>query len=660
MHRQTPAVRSACALVVFLAVTACGGGGDGGPGTQPPPQPSVTGVAVAPATRTLAVGERFTFSANVTVANGAATTVAWSSSDPTRATVNATTGEVTGVAPTGATPVTITATSTADATKSGTAAVTVALPTPARVDITPSPATVAVGATVPLVATAKDAQGNAISGLGAATWSVASQTVATVSAAGAVTGVSVGSTTVTATIAGVQGTATVDVTGAVRSVTVRGPGNSAANASLAVGATRQLSVTVAADPGVSAAVGWTTSDASVATVSGAGLVTVTGRGTATITATSTANPAAKGTATITGLGVSSVNVTPDGGRSVNVGGNATLTVAVAADQGIANTVTWTSRSPAVVTVAPTATGARVTGVSQGSAWVVATATADPTVRDSARVTVSAPCVQQQIFLGNNLTGSLDTTGCREDGDPVGVYRLVLPAQTAVRVSATSAAFQPRVGFGGPGFTRDLFEVSFVSATDNKQSVTSALLFPAGTTRIGVWSAEENKQSGTFGLSVVQTEEESVGCTQNIITSGVFTDQSFDDETCFFTNNQAYGEFDIYRFALYRGETATIEMNSGTLDSKLALWDTGFGTEVATDDNGGGGLHAKIVYTAPANAIHYLLARRSGNGRYQLRLTIAGRSAMLASESRSDAPAIFRESTRPFAAPAVSPSSRRRP
>lgn len=81
---------------------------------------AVTGVTVAPATASIKVGATANLSATIAPANASNKNVTWSSSDQSKATVNAT-GVVTGVAVGSAT---ITAT-TADGNKTATSAVTV-------------------------------------------------------------------------------------------------------------------------------------------------------------------------------------------------------------------------------------------------------------------------------------------------------------------------------------------------------------------------------------------------------------------------------------------------------------------------------------------------------------------------------------------------------
>jgi uncharacterized protein YjdB len=79
------------------------------------------------------------------------------------------------------------------------------------VTVAPASASVRVGGTVSLTATLKDASGNVLTGR-TVTWTTSATAVATVSTAGVVTGVAVGSATITATSGGVSGTAAVTVT----------------------------------------------------------------------------------------------------------------------------------------------------------------------------------------------------------------------------------------------------------------------------------------------------------------------------------------------------------------------------------------------------------------------------------------------------------------
>ena len=170
----------------------------------------VASVTVTPATASVMAGSTQQLVATTKDANGNVLTgraISWSSSNVAAATVNASTGLATGVAPGG--PVTITATAEG---KSGTASVTVTPVPVATVTVTPSPATVAVSGTLALSATLRDANNNVLTGR-VVTWSSNAPSVASVNASnGVVTGASSGSATITATSEGKSGTTSVTVT----------------------------------------------------------------------------------------------------------------------------------------------------------------------------------------------------------------------------------------------------------------------------------------------------------------------------------------------------------------------------------------------------------------------------------------------------------------
>src|SRR5258705_6080561 len=130
-------------------------------------------------------------------------TVAWSTASTTVATVNGN-GLVSAVAP-GQTQVIATA-----GGKTGQAPVTVA-PTPvATVSVAPLTQTIAVGATLQLTPTTRDANNNVLTGR-VITWGTSNQTKATVDANGLVTGVAAGTANITATSEGKSGQSQITV-----------------------------------------------------------------------------------------------------------------------------------------------------------------------------------------------------------------------------------------------------------------------------------------------------------------------------------------------------------------------------------------------------------------------------------------------------------------
>ncbi|CAN5529454.1 hypothetical protein BH09GEM1_BH09GEM1_00480 [soil metagenome] len=240
----------------------------------------VSTVSVTPASAPTTVGATTQLTAVTKDASGATLTgrtVTWATSDATKATVSAS-GLVTGVALGSAT---ITATSEE---KTGTAAVTVALAPVATVTVAPATANVFTNASTQLAATMKDANGVTLNGR-AVTWSTSDATKATVNGSGVVSGVAVGSVTITATSETKTGTAAVTVSlEPVAIVTISSPVSN-----IVVGATAALTATTTNAGGVTLTgrtVTWTSSDPSRATISAAGLVTGVAVGSTTITATS--------------------------------------------------------------------------------------------------------------------------------------------------------------------------------------------------------------------------------------------------------------------------------------------------------------------------------------------------------------------------------------
>jgi len=170
-------------------------------------QPVAT-IVVTPASPSIAISATVQLAATLRDANGAlltGRTVTWETSVAGTATVSGS-GLVTGVA---AGQATITARSEG---KAGSTVVTVqAAPAPvATVDVSPTTATVAVGATTQFTATLKDANGAVLIGRTIA-WSALPAGITTVSTAGLVLGVAAGQATITATSEGKSGTAIVTV-----------------------------------------------------------------------------------------------------------------------------------------------------------------------------------------------------------------------------------------------------------------------------------------------------------------------------------------------------------------------------------------------------------------------------------------------------------------
>jgi len=207
-HRVTRPVSSlrrlagSVLLGILTFVSACSGGGDKTP-TVPP---TLTSITVSLSVSSVHVGEPAAATAAGLDQKGgsiATGTVTWSSSAPTVASVSAG-GVVTALA-VGSTSITATASG-----KTGQATLTVTPIPIAAVVVTPSVAAVIVAGTQQLAASTIDAGNNVLTGR-SITWTTSDPAKATVSATGLVTGVAIGTVTITATSEGKTGTAAITV-----------------------------------------------------------------------------------------------------------------------------------------------------------------------------------------------------------------------------------------------------------------------------------------------------------------------------------------------------------------------------------------------------------------------------------------------------------------
>ncbi|HEV8448246.1 MAG TPA: Ig-like domain-containing protein [Gemmatimonadaceae bacterium] len=304
--------------------------------------------------------------------------ISWSTSNAAVATVDAN-GIMTA---TGQGTATITATSEG---KSGVATVSVSQAAVSLVTVAPSPLSMSVGQTTQLTATLTDSAGNLLSGR-TVTWASSNTAVATVSSQGVVTAVAAGSTSITATSEGKNGSAALTISNvAVGSVAVQPQGPA-----ILVGANVQLSATVRDVNGVivtNRVVTWSSSSAAVAVVSSSGVVTGVGGGTATITATSEGKSGTT-SVTVTALPVATVTIQPPSPDTVFIGYTTQLTAVTKDSLGgvlTGRAVTWHSTNTAIATV--DANGL-VTGVAAGSTSI--TATSEGKTGTATLVSIKAP------------------------------------------------------------------------------------------------------------------------------------------------------------------------------------------------------------------------------------------------------------------------------
>ena len=332
--------------------------------TVPVTPPTVASISVTPSTLTLIKGKTSQLTATPRDSAGsvlAGQTITWATSSSSVATVSST-GVVTAVA-TGT--ATITAASNGHSDSS---AITVVNAPVASVAETPDSATIIIGGSVQLSASALDSSGNVLTGR-TITWSAADSTIASVSASGLVKGVAAGLTQVYATSEGKRDSSTITVSEAPPASVAVTP----SSVSLVVGASKQASATVRDANGnvlTGQTVTWKSSATGVATVSSGGMIQAVAVGSATVTATSGGK---SGTAaiTVTQVPVATVSLSPTS-ATLSVGGTQQLTATLkdSANNVLSGrTITWQSSATSVATVSSSGV---VTALAAGSAVVKAT------------------------------------------------------------------------------------------------------------------------------------------------------------------------------------------------------------------------------------------------------------------------------------------------
>ena len=367
---------------------------------------AVAKVTLPAAPATFLVNQGISFAAVVTDAAGnvlTGRTVTYSSSNTSVATVLD--GLVTAVAP-GSAIITATCEGV-----SGSVTVTIssASSTAPVATVTLSPATVALptGSSAQLTVSLKDAAGQAISGRAIA-WSSSQTSVATV-ANGVVTGVSVGSATITATSEGKSGTMLVSVVASSGSAAVATVTVTPNPATVDVGYTTQLTATLKDASGqvlTGRTLTWTSSDPAAASVSASGVVTgisfnTNSAGNVTITATSAEGKS--GTARVGVLApapVASITLNPGTILTLAVNETATYTATLRDAGGTiltGRTVTWTSSNTNVATVSTT-----------GVVTAKATGTSNITASSGGKSATVQVAVQQTISRVDNVRMTPDS------------------------------------------------------------------------------------------------------------------------------------------------------------------------------------------------------------------------------------------------------------
>ena len=315
------------------------------------------------------------------------------------------------------------------------------------VTVVPASITIATGEKVILTASVTTTQGTG-SPATTVTWTSANAAIASVSASGEVTGVSVGTTTVRATStadAGKVGAAAVTVRSpAVRSVTV-----TPSALALQIGQSATAVATVDRDAGSLAGVTWTSNAPAVATVDSLGKIVAVSAGTAVITATAKGDitKAAALAVTVSAVpnNLTALTVAPTN-AGLGIGGTVQLVANATTVGSPTVTYTYSSSNTAVATV--NATGL-VTAVGNGTAIITTTATTNTnSLSASTTIGVASASVSISTITQSGL------------GSPVDISNVFGQIEVTMNISAGNQTLDSvEVRLGGVAAASQVFTIN---------------------------------------------------------------------------------------------------------------------------------------------------------------------------------------------------------
>jgi trimeric autotransporter adhesin len=411
-------------------------------------------IEVAPSQQTIPAGTALPYSAVGTFSDGSTqdltTQVTWSTANPAIATASNAQSEqglVRGLA-VGSTQVRATL-----GAITGSTSVTIGNATLVSIGVTPAGASLAAGLNLQYIATGTFSNGTTQDLTTTVGWASSSINVATVSSAagteGLAKGLSAGTTTITATLGLISGSTTLDVTSATLVAIQVTPANTVLN----LGLSAQMTATgVFSDNSVqnlTSQVTWSSANQALVLVSNApatkGLAAALATGSTSITATfgavSGVTPIRVTRAQLLSIAVSPANSTMAKGTSRQF--TATGTYSDGQVQDITSSVTWSSLTPAVLTISNVANSKGVgTAVATGTVTVRARLVAtigNATVNVTSATLTSIAVSPAALTLSSGVNQPYTATGTFSDGSTQDLTDAVTWATSNAPVATVSNA-----------------------------------------------------------------------------------------------------------------------------------------------------------------------------------------------------------------------------
>jgi hypothetical protein len=245
----------------------------------------------------------------------------------------------------------------------------------------------------------------------------------------------------------------------------------------------------------------------------------------------------------------------------------------------------------------TVTGGSATSDASGLAtvgtWTLGTGTGANTLAAATgslpEVTFTA-CGTATHTLGSTVDSQLSLTDCQLlDGSFVDFYTVTIPTSGTYVFNQTSTAFNTYLALITATGTLIAVNDNFLSS-DSRLKV----IVPAGTYLIGANSFDANV-FGNYSLASAASTAQVSNCEDVFLLPGISTPQSLQTTDC--ANNGFY--YDEYVIYLKAGQTVTVSMTSGVVDSYLELRaDGGSGFLKNNDNIDATTKDASLTYTVP--------------------------------------------------------------
>lgn len=278
------------------------------------------------------------------------------------------------------------------------------------------------------------------------------------------------------------------------------------------------------------------------------------------------------------------------------------------------TVRWSSANPGVASVSPEG---RVKAVAVGATIISATF-ADGVGTFEIVVGSGGNCETVSLTLGATYGRVLASGDCTfSNGRRYDRYRVVLTSATLLVTRLASAAFVPvTFGRGTDSFT------GFIGGSDFGETGTQEVdwILPAGTFDFDIaHSTTFGATEGAYQFRAMAVSSDTTACGRAVFAArGVVVNRTLTETDCLGSR----GREDRISVYLTQGQVFTATMRSTVFDALLVLYADGSTFPLATNDNGGGGSDARIVYTVPNTGFYQIRPTVStpGWGAYSLTLS----------------------------------------